>query len=481
LSRLSANTVTLAVSNVGTALLSFLLAVLIGRGLGESGLGAYAVALAWVMPLSLLAEFGIGTLITRELAKQLVALTPRSLESLAASPKRGVPLRKGSINTEHVLEKGNGVLASLPPSTAGEFEMKEQGSLVQTAVQARLLMGGGLMLLLILAAPLLTNDAALALGIQLSAPLILIQPLYSTYTAIFRARGDMRPIPWLNIGMLAVQVGLTAAVLVQSSFQPSAISFQPIPNTQYLPVNPQPSVLSPQSYLLVIAVNTLTSAAQLAACWLWYRRRHYAPATGERQPLRPLLRAAWHFGLAALFAAVQVRLSTIMLEQYTGLSEAGFYAGANRFVEAARLLPNAFFGAAFPALTALAANPDGMRATLRRAGLLMGGYGVLAAVCLALLAVPLLALAYGESFTAAAPALALLGASLVFSLLRGLRTLYWYAHGREAFVNAVNAGVIALQLALGVWLIPQHGAAGAALVMLAAEAAGLAALLTQRG
>ena len=36
---------------------------------GENGLGIYATVLAWVYPLSLITEFGLGTLITRDVAQ----------------------------------------------------------------------------------------------------------------------------------------------------------------------------------------------------------------------------------------------------------------------------------------------------------------------------------------------------------------------------------------------------------------------------
>lgn len=67
--RLSQNTLILLFGNGGSAVLSFLLSVLIGRVLGTDGLGSYATTLAWVFPLSLMAEFGLGTLITRDVAQ----------------------------------------------------------------------------------------------------------------------------------------------------------------------------------------------------------------------------------------------------------------------------------------------------------------------------------------------------------------------------------------------------------------------------
>lgn len=433
----------LAISNVGTALLSFLLAALIARALGEAGLGAYAVALAWVMPLSLLVEFGIGTLITREIAGNALSLNGRPKSPLHA----------------HV-----------------------QGRLVAVAVRARLLMGVPLMVLLVAVAPLLTSDAVVARGIQVSAPLIVIQPLFSTYSAVFRGRGRMYPIPWLNIGMLVAQVGLTSVLLGAeitgtSVFMSGRREWHPYTNDLLGTAVLTPFAMpNPSLVIDTLIINTLTSVGQLVACWAIYRARFYVPPVGAARSVRAILRQSWNFGLAALFAAVQMRMSAVLLEALNGIVSAGLYAGANRFVEAARLLPNAYYGALFPSLGALANEPDRMQRTFLRALLVMLAYGILAAVGLSLLAHALLALLYGETFADAAPALIVLSIAFIFSLLRGTLTLYRYAQRREAFVNRVNLGVIGVQLLLSLWLVPQLGAQGAAWAVLGAEVSAFVAL-----
>ncbi len=68
MSRLTRNTLTLLTGDVGSAALSLALSILIGRALGEAAIGVYGVVMAWVFPVRLLAEFGLGTLITREVA-----------------------------------------------------------------------------------------------------------------------------------------------------------------------------------------------------------------------------------------------------------------------------------------------------------------------------------------------------------------------------------------------------------------------------
>jgi O-antigen/teichoic acid export membrane protein len=408
--RLSRNTLILTISNIGGAGLSFLLTVLIGRALGEQGLGTYAVALAWVYPLNLLIEFGLGTLMTRDLASQ--------------------------------------------PDAAPDY--------LRAVVTARLVIGGVVVLALLAVAPLISHDPAIVAGLHVSAPMVVILPLFSTFSAVFRAREAMLPVMWLNLGMLAAQVVLTGVLL---AFGGDVVG--------------------------ALIINTVTSAGQLVVAWAWYRIR-YAPPEQQTLPhtgafLRsnavrfvPLLRRAAPFALAAVFAALQARLTLILLEGYTATAEVGYYAAANRFVEAARLLPNAFFGALFPMLAGLSLDQAQMATTLARAQRILAAFGVFGAAGLVVMGGWLLLTVFGAGFAPAVPALQMLALSLPLFALRGARTIYWYACGQERYVNWVNGAVLVIQLALGLWLIPLHGAVGAALSVAVVEGVALA-LLSLRG
>lgn len=407
---LSQNTAILLVSNVGGAVLSFVIAALIGRASGERGLGIYAVAMAWVYPLSLVVEFGLGTLMTRD---------------LAAQPER---------THDYLID----------------------------VIRARLVLGIPITLIFILLAPSISTDADIVAGLRLSAPMIVILPFVGSFTAVFRAQERMMPVAVLNLGMLAAQAALTALVL-----------------------------LAGWGVLAALVVNTMTSAGQLIAAWWIYRTSPPAPHStwrGRETHLRPSLAAgrsesllgvrlllvrAFPFALAALFAALQNRLSVIMLEGWTTTADVGVFAAANRFTEAARMFPNAFFGAIFPMLTALAADPDRMRSTFRRAFVGLSAFGIAAGVGLTILAPFLLTLVYGESFAAGVTVLTLLAWALALSVLRGLWTIRAYAFGREHRVNIVNALTIALQVAFGVMLIPRFGVDGAALTHLLIEGTAL--------
>ena len=396
--RLSKNTFALLISNGGSAVLSFLLTVLIGRLLGEDGLGVYASTLAWIFPLSLVTEFGLGTLITRDIAQN--------------------------------------------PDDAHAY--------LRASVMARLLIGGGLCFLIWIVTPYLSQDSLVVQGLRLSAPLIIILPFYSSFTAIFRAREIMHPIAWLNLGMLVSQVVLTIVALHFGG-----------------------------DILDIVAINLVTSAGQLLSAWGIYRRWFYKPSQ-RIIAIMPLLRASAPFAIAAILAGIQARSSIILLEQFTTTQDVGHYVGASRFVEAGRMIPHAFFDALFPLLAGLATMPDKLTRLFRRVIWGLVAFGVIFGIGMMFASPMLVIWAYGENFEPTILLLVIFSWSLLPMLLKGGQTLYWYAQGKEGFVNRVTAVVIILQIFLGVWLIPQYGAIGAVIVVLLSEISAVILLFLRR-
>ncbi|MDX1995969.1 MAG: oligosaccharide flippase family protein [bacterium] len=394
--RLRSNTLALLSGNVGSAVLSFGLSVLIGRATGAEGLGVYSAVLAWVFPLLLVSEFGINTLLTREIAQH--------------------------------------------PEFARAYA--KQACLIFAALSFPL------MLVVWLFAPLMAQSAAAAAGLRLSAPLLLVAPCFGALTATLRARQVMWPIPLLNVGMLFSQVVLTLLVFLAGG-----------------------------DVLAALAVNVSTSAGQLVAAWVfWLRLIPASDVQSIETDIRSLLKRAWPFALAGVLAALQSRFGLMLLERLGTAQDAGYYAAASRFTEAAKTIPYAFFGAVFPALAAFAAQPIKVRRLMEQMlfGLLL--YSLVAALVLSLLALPLIMITYSWAFIASAGALQLLAWSLVPALLRAGITLYWYAHQREGLANRVNGAVLLLQVPLCLWLIPRQGAAGLAIASLTIETIALVLL-----
>lgn len=396
--RLSQNTFALLLSNGGSAILSFLLSILIGRLSGETGLGVYASTLAWIFPLSLVTEFGLGTLITRDIAQN--------------------------------------------PENAHGY--------LQASVITRLLIGGLLIFIVWIFAPFLSKDGTVITGLRLSSPLIVILPFYSSFTAIFRANQRMQAIAWLNLGMLISQVTLTGIVLYQGG-----------------------------DILAILAVNIVTSAGQLIGAWIVYKRYFYQ-ASDITISVMPLLKASTPFAIAAILAAVQSRIIIILLEQYTSTADVGYFSAASRFIEAGRMLPHAFFDALFPLLAGLATNPLRLNQMFRRVIMGLTAFGILFGIGISLIANPLISLSYGENFTPAIAILMILAWSLLPMLLKGGRTLFWYAKGQERFVNIVTGIVAVFQLMIALWLIPRYGAIGASYTMILAESGAVILLFLRR-
>lgn len=383
-------------SNVIGALLGFAISVVIGRASGEAGLGVYAASVAWIFPLALIVDAGVGTLISRDLA-----------------------------------------YGNAPSSWA----------YVRAATAARFLLGLPILTVLYLFAPVLTGSGLAAEGLEISAPLVIMIPMVSVFTAIFRARGQMRYPAMLNVGMLLAQIVLTAVAFAAG--------------------------LGVIGALRVNFVTTLGQLIVAAAIWYW---RFAEAETGPAVSVRHLLRRAFPFAVAAVIAAVQMRLSIILLERVVSAEQAGAYTAAARFIEAGRLVPQAVFDALLPFLAMMTAQPQVFRRTFGMSLRGLAAYGAIFGILVWLLAYVLIGLFFGAQFDASAGVLRVLAWSLLPMSLKYLRGLYWYAMRRENWVNTVSLVVLVGQIAASLLVLPTYGAIGAAWVMVISEAAAAAVL-----
>jgi len=388
-SRLSQNTLSLLVSNGGSAVLSFVFFAMIGRFLGEAQLGIYVTVMAWIFPLSLLTEFGLGTLMTRDLAQ----------------------------------------------------DQSQTNRYLTSTVLSRLVIGGSLIVFLLLISPYLSNNALIT-GLRISSPLILILPLFSTFTAIFRAHQRMRPIAFLNLGMLVSQVILTSTYLALNS-----------------------------TITGIFVINLLTSTGQLIVAWFIYHRAFRTPENPaiNTQTVINLLRDAIPFGIAAILATLNTRIIIILLAQLTNSNDVGHFAAAFRFIEMGRLIPHAFFDALFPLLASLVTTPDKFNRFFQQVTWGLLGFGIFFSLVLSVLAPYIILYSFGESFMQSAQILQILIIGFLPMLLRQSRVLYAYAHKREALVNRIFLWGLIVQILVGYAAILYLGVIGAALSFIITE------------
>ncbi len=386
----------LAVGNLTGAALGFLIAVLIGRAAGAHGLGAYAAALAWIFPFSLLVDAGLSAFIAREAAQR-------------------------------------------PQDTH---------ALLRAAGSARLSIGGLAAVLLAMAAPLLTTSSQAADALRLGAPLVMLNPWVSAYTAVFRARRQMALAAGLNVGMLTVQAALTVGLLAGG--------------------------LGVQGAMLA---NVLSSAGQWAVAALLYHR-HSPPIAAAHYPLKPLLGAAWPFALAGVLAAAQMRMGTALTELWAGAAAVGLYVAAYRFIEAGRLIPQAAFDALLPTLTRDRSHPAVFAQHATRAGMFVAAYGITVGLSSALLAQVVVPALFGAEFRPAGDLLSLMGWAILPMSLKYWAGVAWIARGHEKHVTRQNAAALLIQALVSAVLIPAYAASGAAWALLIGESAGALLMLT---
>lgn len=388
LSRLSRNTLILLFSNGITAGLAFLLTILIGRGLGDAGLGRYAAIMAWILPLTILADFGISTLITRDVAED------RS-------------------RTENYIRQ---------------------------AVRWRWLLGGGLVLGIWISAPWMASDPKIVVGLRIASFLVLIDAIFSVYTAVWRAWEIMWPILVLNTGLLSLQVG-GAALAVWQDWGLNG----------------------------VLAAVVLADLVQLGATWLLWRWRFWPHLQGGTPVPARFLKLAFPFAIGGVLTTLYARMIFLVLEIHTSAEVVGWFAAASRFIEAAKMPALALFGAIFPMMSALSFEPAQLRNLLKKVTAGLAVYGLIGAIVLNLLSSFLLDFAFGSAFENAVPMLMLLGWSLIPSLLRQNLAVVHYALHQEQQVNRIVLAVLPVQLIAGTLLIEKWGGRGAAWAFLCTE------------
>lgn len=396
--RIARHTRILAASGIAGAALSFAIVATIGRILGENGLGAYAVPLAYAYPLTILADFGLSTLLLRETSSSANAL------------------------------------------------------MAPVMVQ-RLTMGGIVMLTLIILSPGLSADPIIQRGIVIAAPLVLINPAFSAFSAALRAADRVLPPSAITTGMLVSQAGFTLLLLWGGG-----------------------------DVLAALALNTLTSTVQLAAVWAVWRFHNAEPpspapikAAGAdtHATLPDLFWRALPFAIGGVLAAFSLRAAVLLLEGQRGTAETGLFTAANRLIDAAKLIPTALYGGLFPALAG--AGPGERERAFWRGQRRLIGYGLGAGLALAVSGPLVLLFAFGPGFAGAIPPLAIMSVGLVLATGRGGALVWCYAigHQRRA-TTAVAVGLVVL-IGCAAVLTPAYGGTGAASAVVLGDAAAWAA------
>jgi O-antigen/teichoic acid export membrane protein len=304
------------------------------------------------------------------------------------------------------------------------------------------------------AAPVIGHSVSMTTAIRLASPLVLLAPLYGSITAVFRAFRRMGPILHITAGGLALQCGVTAVLLSRGGGLLSLI-------------------------LLAVVVQIL----QIVAGGIALRGFFARGAWPDGRYLRKMLRRTAPFAAAAALGAVELRLGTILLGYLKGVATVGQFSAASKLAEMLRLLPNAFFGALFPALAGLAADraePGRLETTFRATTLGLLALGAIGAAAVTAWARPLIAFTFGPEFATSAAVLRWMAWAVAVALPGTSFELYLYARGYEGFVNWTTGLGLLVMIGAGVPLMLRWGAEGGAGAMLLAEIAMIGPLWWKR-
>lgn len=382
---LAPNSLILTASNILSALLGFSLSLIVGRGLGEAGFGIWVFCLAWASVLTMICEFGLNSLITREASR---------------NP-----------------EKSNRLLL---------------GSLVLKLVLVSIFGGSVWLLASVLA---LNPDSSVALS--LSMLIVLAGVVYGSFTALFRSAGWMSPILWLNLLGGFVQMGWSAWL-----------------------------IRSGAGVLPLIGVALTVDFGQLlAAIWLWWNRlrAHGGTLHISWKGTTQMAYDALPFAVSAFLGAIEARSSILLLGYLQGETEVGRFGMAARFFEAARLLPNGIYDAAFPVFAAQKSGHPNRAVLFQRLSYVIVTYVVMVAPTFVLFSRQIIHFTYGDFFLSAAPALSLLGVALLPTLHNAFLEVYLFATGDEKYATKLGFLGLTVQILASIPLMYCCGAAGAAI------------------
>ncbi len=182
-----------------------------------------------------------------------------------------------------------------------------------------------------------------------------------------------------------------------------------------------------------------------------------------------LLRDGWPLMISSVMIMIYLRIDQIMLGRMSSAEELGAYSVAVRLVEAWYFLPLAIVASVYPSIVEARGIDEALfYQRLQKLYNLMALLGYAVAVPACLLSGVVVSLLYGPAYAKAAPMLAVLVPSLLFTNLGVARSTFLTSmNWNRAYLFTVSLGAVA-NVALNLVLIPRYGGVGAALASLIA-------------
>lgn len=404
--------------------LDFVFYLILARTLGVDQFGRYTFALSFTLLFSIVADFGVLTIFTREVSRD---------------PRRAREMLRQTLALKLLLSAAT-LAASL-------------GAALLTRAPA-----GALPLVAILTTAMLINSVALLFenllkaagrsgSAGLSAVAQSVTVLAVGLTLVFSGFGALGgAIAYLVAALVhAVAAAWWSRGLWNSSSSTASV---------LAPSGTGGAATSSPNEPLVVSASTPVSAA---------------PQPSWHGPLG-LLREAAPLALSGAFIAVYFRIDSVLLQMMQGPVAVGLYGGAYRFFEAFVLFSAAYRSVLFPVMARRADGPnEGLGILCRKSLRLHLMFTVGVAVFVTAQARSIVTLVLGPEYASAAPALAILMWALPGAFMADT-LLHLLAAQRRQSVSARAVGITAaFNVTLNLILIPRFSFVGAALVTVGSE------------
>lgn len=231
--------------------------------------------------------------------------------------------------------------------------------------------------------------------------------------------------------------------------------------------------------LAYVATSAVVAALAIAACARVFGASYLRRALAS--PRHPaFLRFALPFGVSDVMSAILQRADAFLVATFAGFDALAVYAAAEyvtRFIANPRYLFDHILAPVIAEALHL-----GHRARVRYNLALMTRWVTIAcapiAVTVIVLRAEILRL-YGGGFAAGASALVILAIAHFFIAVLGLTPYVVSMGGRSRLLLLNNFGAAALNVGLGVWLVPRMGISGAAIAVLVSATAFQVALTVE--
>jgi O-antigen/teichoic acid export membrane protein len=219
---------------------------------------------------------------------------------------------------------------------------------------------------------------------------------------------------------------------------------------------------------LTLLMAAFTIPSFLNVCWsgtmVWRKLHvHIFPRHIEKPRLIFMIKEAWAFAFAGIFARIYSYADTLLLSKLATLHAVGIYSIPNKIAFAFQFIPLALTASIYPAMSKhFVENKEKVREIFDQSFVYLSIISFPIAAGLFLLAEPLVLLAYGPEYTASVAPLKILMISMLFAFLGFPVGSALNACNKQKTQTAIVGGTVVVNVLANSILIPRMGVSGAA-------------------